>query len=58
MPVVQKAAKTVTKLVVQVVIQVELKKFTFWSYKAIINRMRYSNSYVSVRKSTFLKPDN
>lgn len=50
MPVVQKAAKTVTKLVVQIAIQVELKKFTFWSYKAIINRMRYSNSYASVRE--------
>lgn len=50
MPVVQKAAKTVTKLVIQGMVQVELKKFTFWSYKAIINRMRYSNSYASVRE--------
>lgn len=46
MPVVWEAANAVTKLVVQV----ELKKFTFWSYKAIINRMRYSNSYASVRE--------
>lgn len=50
MPVVWEAANAVTKLVVQVMVQVELKKFTFWSYKAIINRMRYSNSYASVRE--------
>lgn len=50
MPVVQESAKAVTKLAVQTMVQVESKKFTFWSYKAIINRMQYSNSYASVRE--------